>query len=278
MKRMMAVVIALVAACLMAGCVLRPYTPKPALDYIKGDIEYEFRVGRNAAFMNEVAETDAGFDKDRFVDLFNEYSQYNPNHLKYNLDECDLKINAEDQPEEYNEMKDSEINISISFEEGKRSVSVFDYDSTLYFFVLCMGGNSEPDEIGYYYMELSDEMESYWRPILSQVREEAEVNHLENYGSFSLEEPLCYDGEYYIKLTDCGEVYLISVYPSRDTGAWPLCHVDKDEYEGVCWEEDTYNVWIQSSPDGVCCYSYDGSGWAEDPEAVRPDYIISKYD
>ena len=38
-----------------------------------------------------------------------------------------------------------------------------------------MGNRSKPEEIGEYYIELSDEMTEYWKPIIDRVAEEAEA-------------------------------------------------------------------------------------------------------
>ena len=66
-------------------------------------------------------------------------------------------------------MFNAEINIKAIYGEESRSVDVFLYDSKLYFFVVSMGGRSKPEEIGSYYIELSDESAAYWRPIIDQV-------------------------------------------------------------------------------------------------------------
>ena len=157
---------------LMTGCFVK--LPKETISTIDGDIQCEFRVGQNARFIGPAVETDAVFDKEQFIKLFNEDGQYDPLYLKYHLDECDLKINADEQPEEWDKIFNSEINIKAIFGEDSRSVSVHWYDTKLYFFVLCMGSKSKPEEIGYYYIELSQEMDEYWRPIIERVVKEAE--------------------------------------------------------------------------------------------------------
>jgi hypothetical protein len=159
------------AVFVMAGCFAK--LPKETLKKIDGDIKCEFRVGQNPRFIGSAVETDSVFDKEKFIKLFNEYGKYDPIHLKYHLEECDLKINSEKQPEEWNKMFNSGINIKAVYGEESRSVDVYLYDSKLYFFVLSMGARSKPDEIGYYYIELSDEMTEYWRPIIDKVVKEA---------------------------------------------------------------------------------------------------------
>ena len=56
-------------------------------------------------------------------------------------------------------------------------------------------------------------------------------------------------------------------YPARARDFW-----------GICWENDTYNIWTQSADVGIYCYKYEDMQWERDESAVRPEYIISKYD
>lgn len=56
-------------------------------------------------------------------------------------------------------------------------------------------------------------------------------------------------------------------YPARARDFW-----------GICWENDTYNIWTQSADIGIYCYKYEDMQWERDESAIRPEYIISKYD
>ena len=85
--------------CLMTGCFVSLLIE--TLTTIDGDIKCEFRVGQNARFIDSAVDTDVVFDKEEFIKLFNEDSQYDPNYYKNHLDKCDLKINTEEQPEEW---------------------------------------------------------------------------------------------------------------------------------------------------------------------------------
>lgn len=105
----------------------------------------------------------------------------------------------------------------------------------------------------------------------------------ENWGSFTAEKTWSYDKEFYaiqsaeekdsvsyivvsICSTENNEI-IDSFTPARTSDFW-----------GVCWENDTYNLWIQSGDIGTQCYKYEDGLWNVDPSAVRPDYIQSKYD
>lgn len=50
------------------------------------------------------------------------------------------------------------------------------------------------------------------------------------------------------------------------------------DFWGVCWESDTYDIWIQLGDIGVRCYHYDKGKWTVAPNAVQPEYIFSNYD
>lgn len=168
-KKMMTFVVLTITLCTLAGCKILIVEDNYSLKEIKGDIKCEYRVGKNAKWLDETVDTDVQFDKEMFVKLFNEQDLYDPIYLKNNPDKCDLKINSETQAEELQRILNSEVNIKALFEDTDRSVSIYTHNEKLYFFVLSMGGNSKPEEEGSYYMELSEEMDAYWRPIIEEI-------------------------------------------------------------------------------------------------------------
>ena len=268
---------ALLTLCLMTGCFIK-HKNKNAMDKIKGDIECEFRVGKDAKTYKDAIESDIVFDKDKFVDLFNEQAQYSPTSLKYHTDECSLKVNAQEQPDEWEEIFNSEINIKVLYDRQSRNVSVYEYKSKLYFFVLSMGGNSKPEEQGSYFMKLSKEMSDYWKPILKKVRKDADEYQRKEYGSFTAQRAYSFDKAYFTTVIDSGDNVMITI---NDKDHYPVCSFSpcrKSDFWGVCWEKDNYNLWIQSGDVGVVCYSMKDGKWELNSDAVRPDYIVSKYD
>ena len=50
------------------------------------------------------------------------------------------------------------------------------------------------------------------------------------------------------------------------------------DFLGICWEEGTHNIWIDSGDIGIYCYAELDGKWLRDAYAVRPDSIVSKYD
>lgn len=107
----------------------------------------------------------------------------------------------------------------------------------------------------------------------------------ELWGSFTPDKTYSYDEKYYalqkveknflygfdyikVSIYETGTDALISsFYPARSFDFW-----------GICWENDTYNIWIQSGDIGVYCYKCENTQWEINYSAKRPDYIISKYD
>lgn len=107
----------------------------------------------------------------------------------------------------------------------------------------------------------------------------------ELWGSFTADKTYSYDEKYYAiqeveyseseganKIIVCiyeteTDQLVSSFYPARARDFW-----------GICWENDSYNIWTQSGDIGVYCYKYEEMQWERDESAQRPDYIISKYD
>lgn len=104
-----------------------------------------------------------------------------------------------------------------------------------------------------------------------------------DWGSFTADKTYSYDEKYYAcqSVVEGEEAKMVKV---------TICRADTDEvvaefeparasdFWGVCWEEDTYNIWAQSGDIGTLCYAYQDETWALNEKAARPAYIISKYD
>ena len=282
-KRFTGFILIVFTLCLLAGCSFDfPQAGKLKIDRIDADIECEYRLGKNAQFSKNKALTDTVFDKEEFIELFNLRESYDPLHLRFHLDECSLKIVASEQPEEMDKMSNSEINFKVVYDgvdERKNSVSIYEYNSKLYFFVLCMGSRSKEDEIGYYYMELPEDMQEYWLPIIEKVRKDDKENKEKEYGSFTIDRTYSHDKKYYAECVtrSTGAVY-IEVYESASKlrkSSFNACR--SSDFWGICWEYDNYNLWIASADIGYICYSFNGEEWVRNNEAVKPGYIIGRW-
>ena len=71
----------------------------------------------------------------------------------------------------------------------------------------------------------------------------------------------------------------VTVFSSEnDEAVYSFTPARASDFWGICWETDTYNIWIQSGDIGVICYAYTDGKWEINPTAIRPDSIVSKYD
>lgn len=110
----------------------------------------------------------------------------------------------------------------------------------------------------------------------------------EKYGSFTPEDSYSYDGkllahqqiEKGIGVNDLTKRIFIEIRDSK-TGALlaRFSPARAWDFWGICWENDNYNIWIQSADVGIHCYRYENEHWMyDDSHPVPPDYIVSKYD
>lgn len=103
-------------------------------------------------------------------------------------------------------------------------------------------------------------------------------------GSFSSDKTYSYDGKYYAiqnaeDLGGSAREINVSIYETEtDTFVFSFYPARAMDFWGICWENDTYNIWTQSADIGIYCYKYENGQWERDDSAIRPDYIISKYD
>ena len=115
-------------------------------------------------------------------------------------------------------------------------------------------------------------------PLLGCSKQRSNVD----WGSFSSEKTFSYDKQYYAvqKTADKDDVTYINVeiYTADDVLVASFLPARAWDFWGICWEKDTYNIWVQSGDIGTLCYAYDNAEWTLNASAVRPDYIVSKYD
>lgn len=280
-KKLCLPVLILLTLCLLSGCLFS--LPTDHISKIEGDMTFEIRAGKDATHWVETVNTDVVFDREKFVELYNEDNKYDPAFYKHHLNRLDLRIVRDEEPEEYDKIASSEVNFGVHFTDEKgndlyRHVSVFLYDSKMYFFILCMGGASKPDEIGYYYKEVPAKMAEYWLPVYEEVLADKEADRWEKYGSFSVEkEVYSYDRKYRARWMSTGtgridiELFDSDGIIAEFEAGW------ESEFRGVCWEKDNYNIWVQMSSSGYTCYRFNGKEWVEAEGAVKPDYITGRY-
>ena len=144
-----------------------------------------------------------------------------------------------------------------------------------------MGGSSKPDEQGYYYKEVPKKMADYWNPIYDKVIADKEADRKTMYGSFNVEEAKSYDGKFTAKvLIGSGMVTVQIIDNETDSIVSSFKPCGKGQFYGICWENDSYRLWVQTDTSRFICYSIKESRWDWQMEegARKPEYIKGRYD
>ncbi len=106
---------------------------------------------------------------------------------------------------------------------------------------------------------------------------------MKQWSSFTAEKTYSYDESFYalqsVDKKEDASYIVVDVYKTEnDEKVYSFSPARASDFWGICWEEATYNIWIQSADIGVLCYEYQENGWTLNENAIRPDEIISKYD
>jgi len=49
------------------------------------------------------------------------------------------------------------------------------------------------------------------------------------------------------------------------------------DFQGICFEPGSWNIWVQSGDVGVYCMRYDDGKWVEDHDIPIPDTIVTRH-
>ena len=100
-----------------------------------------------------------------------------------------------------------------------------------------------------------------------------------DFGSFSPDTTYSFDGKYSavqtIAPTDGSDAAYIQVtiYDSETNAILDSFPAERLlDFWGVCWEPDSYNLWIQSGDVGTYCMRYDNGVWSRDVDYTRTVY------
>lgn len=175
MKKILEILISIILVLSLTGCLTK--LSKEKIEDLADGYECEYRYGENAKYSTEQVDIDFKFDKQMFIDLYNEKAQYDPVYLRNHIEKCDLKL--ESGSEEVDNMLKTEISIRAAYNDTYMEVdnhqhkyievTVYEYSGDLYFFVLSMGGRTEKDKEGYYFMKVSDNLQEYWKQLTNQI-------------------------------------------------------------------------------------------------------------
>ncbi len=105
----------------------------------------------------------------------------------------------------------------------------------------------------------------------------------DDWGSFTPEKTFSYDNKYYavqtVEETEDVSNIIVSVYTTEnDEFIASFSPARAMDFWGICWEKDSYNIWIQSSDIGIYCYKFDENSWVLDESLELPDYMKTRYD
>lgn len=104
----------------------------------------------------------------------------------------------------------------------------------------------------------------------------------EKWGSFTPDQTYSHDGAYYavskVVMEEDLQVINVEIYTADGMLVGSFRPVRARDFWGICWEDDSYDIWVQSGDVGLLCYAYTDGEWKEDPTALRPDNVVSKYD
>lgn len=118
-------------------------------------------------------------------------------------------------------------------------------------------------------------------------QEEKSEESWEEWGSFTAEDCYSYDGRYLAKQTvEINEsvdikYVKVDIFDTKSNELVDSFYAERAwDFWGICWESDSYNIWIQSGDTGTSCFVYQDGKWIRDfsNSVERPADIISKYD
>ena len=98
------------------------------------------------------------------------------------------------------------------------------------------------------------------------------------WGSFTPDKTYSFDHELYAVQTVDNQMIVVTVYNSESgerIDSFLLARAE--DFWGICWEKDSYNIWTQSADLGISCFEFQNGEWIENENLSTPDYIISKY-
>lgn len=173
MKKIVGMIVSIILVFSLTGCSgYGTSLSQEGIDDLEDGYVCEYRYGRNAKYSTELVDIDFEFDKQMFIDLYNEKSQskYNSVYLRRHIENCDLKLKRKGK--KIDKMLNSAISIRAAYEDTYKEVVVYKYNNDLYFFVLSMGGRTEKDKEGYYFMKVSDNLQDYWKQLTNQIYKE----------------------------------------------------------------------------------------------------------
>ena len=82
-----------------------------------------------------------------------------------------------------------------------------------------------------------------------------------------------YDGKYSVSLTTEDKDVSIAVSSGSDE-VFVFSAGSESEFRGICWDKDSYDLWLQYQDGVLVCYSMNDGEWELNSGAQKPDYIV----
>ena len=102
-------------------------------------------------------------------------------------------------------------------------------------------------------------------------------------GSFSTDKTYSSDLRFYalqtVRQVESYREIIITVYETAsDAPVFSFTPDRASDHWGICWEQDSYDIWVQSGDTGMSCWEYLDGEWKLGNGHVRPEYIVSRWD
>lgn len=86
-----------------------------------------------------------------------------------------------------------------------------------------------------------------------------------------------FDGKYYaimgVKIENDEALAVVNIFSEIGDNIYSFTSGNIDNFFGVRWENDSYNIWTLSLNKGMTCYEYNNEEWTLNESAVLPDYM-----
>lgn len=82
-----------------------------------------------------------------------------------------------------------------------------------------------------------------------------------------------YDGKYSVSLTAENKEVLITVLSGTDE-VFVFSAGNESEFRGICWDKNSYDLWLQYQDGGLICYKMADETWEAANGAEKPEYIV----
>ena len=102
-------------------------------------------------------------------------------------------------------------------------------------------------------------------------------------GSFSTDKTYSGDLLFYalqtVEQTESDRGIVVTVYETAsDAPVFSFTPDRASDHWGICWERDSYDIWVQSGDTGTSCWEYHDGEWKRSSGRVCPEYIVSRLD